>query len=129
MGLKIKITERESGIFIVLLKGSIDSSTYEEMEAAIRPVLTPSTKAIVLNMGEVDYITSMGIKVVMDTKKAVGEQRGIFMMIDLQPQVKNVFEIVKLYPTLNIFENIEEADRYLLELQKKEIERRKRELK
>jgi len=129
VGLTIKITEREAGIFIILLKGSIDSSTYENMDSAIRSVLTSSTKAIILNMGEVDYITSMGIKVVMDTKKSVEEHRGIFMMIDLQPQVKNVFEIVKLYPTLNIFENIDEADRYLLELQKKDIERRRRELK
>jgi hypothetical protein len=52
------------------------------------------------------------------------------MMINLQPQVAKVFEIVKALPDFNIFTSAEEADEYLFNIQKKmeEKEEEKKEL-
>ena len=40
-------------------------------------------------------------------------------MVNLQPQIKKVFDIVKALPEQQIFTSIEEMDNYLKEIQRK----------
>jgi anti-sigma B factor antagonist len=125
MPLKVTVVKKQEGVFMVAPLGSVDSTTYTELDAKIKSVLTPALKVLVLNMAGVGYITSMGISVVFKAKKAVEEKGGTFMMTDLQPQIKQVFEIIKALPTMSVFASIEEADEYLAEMQRREIEKRR----
>ncbi len=75
-------------------------------------------------MEAVTYISSMGLNVMLKAKKYVEKNGGIFIITNLQPQVKKVFEIVAALPSLKVFASMEEADNYLAEIQRKEIERR-----
>jgi sigma-B regulation protein RsbU (phosphoserine phosphatase) len=47
------------------------------------------------------------------------------MLVNPQPQVRKVFEIVKALPFETIFRNIEEADAYLSKIQRDETEKGK----
>jgi hypothetical protein len=40
-------------------------------------------------------------------------------LTNLQPQIRKVFEIIQALPSLNIFESVEELDRYLAAMQRK----------
>ena len=121
MALVVNITKKEAGVYFVLLKGSIDSETYQDLDAKLKGIIAQSAKVVVLNMGYVSYISSMGIGVMIKTKKAIEDMRGSFIMTNLQPQIKRVFEVVKALPGMHIFESVEEADDYLDSIQKGEI--------
>ena len=121
MALSVKITKQNNGA-VAELTGSLDTDTYPELENSVNPLISdPGVKVIVLNLQGLSYISSMGLGVVIKLKKAVEEKNGIFLMTNLQPQIKKVFEVVKALPGMTIFANIEEADRYLDKIQSGEI--------
>jgi len=123
MALLIKVYEREEGVFVAALTGSLDSSTYEELEEKVTPFLMQTTRALLLDLKGLEYISSMGVSVVLKAKKAIEGFGNSFLMINMQPQIKTVFEIIKALPAIALFENIEEADAYLTEMQRRAKER------
>jgi len=122
MPLSVNVHEKQSGSYVVSPVGSIDSLTYVDLEQAVDPVLASSPRVVVLNFSGVDYVSSRGISVIFKIKKAVEGGGGSFLMTDLQPQIKKVFEIIRALPSMNIFSSEEEADAYLAEMQRRALE-------
>ena len=120
--LKITVKEKEPNVYVATLFGSLDTTTYAQLEEGLQPILTHFTKAIVLNMAGVDYISSMGIGTVFKLTKTMKDNGGVLLVTDLQPQIKKVFDTVKAMPLEAIFSSVEEADEYLKEIQKKYFE-------
>ncbi|MDD5495954.1 MAG: STAS domain-containing protein [Candidatus Omnitrophica bacterium] len=123
MSLEINVAKGKESSFTVSLTGSLDSETYMELKKSLEPVLVPSTKNLILNMSGVDYISSSGVGVILETKKMVEKNGGAFLMTNLRPQIKKVFDIMKAIPNMNIFASVEEADAYLSEMQRREREK------
>ncbi len=86
-------------------------------------IIGEQTKAVVFNMGGVDYISSLGIGLVMKTKKALESMGATFAMISLQPQIKKVFDAMKILPIIDIFDDMPEADKYIDQIIKEELEK------
>lgn len=126
MSLEIVIENKPNGICIIKPFGHLDTETYTIFENKIKPCLNPETKYMVLNMENVDYISSAGLNTIFNAKKTIESQGGNFILTNLQPQVKQVFEIIKALPKFAVFNSIEEADRYFDSIQKKEMEKQKR---
>ena len=123
MPLKIEVVKKEKETVIVRPFGAIDSSSYEEFEQRIQPLLIPAIKNLILDMAGVDYISSMGVSAIIKTKKTLDANKASLLIINLQPQIKAVFEVIKALPNMRIFKGIEEADAYLDRIQRQKIER------
>jgi anti-anti-sigma factor len=117
------IIERQKGSYIVTLEGRLDGNTYYQFEERIGPLLSSSPKLLILDLEKLDYISSMGIRSIVNARKVVESQDGHVMLIKLQPQIQKVFEIVNALPNGLIFANVKEADEYFDFVQKKEIEK------
>jgi anti-sigma B factor antagonist len=113
------------GVYNVTPKGSIDSDTYMILQKKLGEIMRPTPRMMVFDMRDVDYISSMGLKVLLDAKNGVESGGGMLLMVNLKPQITKVFDIVKAIPSNNIFANREELDRYLAEMQRKEIDKGK----
>ena len=125
MSLNVIVTSRKTGVYIVKPEGRLDSETYPVLDEKIATLLEPATRVLILDMSELDYISSAGVRVVFKTKKSLNESGGEFMMTNLKPQIRKVFEIINALPTFSIFKNVDEADAYLDAMQRKEIEKQK----
>jgi len=84
--------------------------------------LQDKAKVLVFNMEDVTYVSSMGISVILRSKRTVEDNSGTFIMMNLQPKVKKVFDIIKALPVHNIFTGREELDRYLARMQQQDSE-------
>lgn len=124
MNLDIKIIKKKDYVYSVVLKGSIDSETYQRLEEELKEIIDERTKAVIFDMGNVSYISSIGIKVMIDTKKALEKNNAAFAMINLQPQIKKVFDATKILPMFDIFEDMPEANKYIDQIIKEEIEKK-----
>jgi anti-sigma B factor antagonist len=124
MSLTVKVEKRAEGVYTVIPNGRIDSETCFLFEEKIKPVINAGTKALILDMADLDYINSSGLGVIFYAKKNIENSKGTFLLMNLQPQIKKVFEIVKALPETPIFKNIEEVDEYLDVIQQKEIEKK-----
>ena len=125
MAFSVKIENREAGTCLMALEGRLDANTYLSLEEKIDSLSSSKMKALILDLGKLSYISSAGVRVILKARKMMAASSGKFVMTNLQPQIRKVFEIVNALPNTPIFESIEEADRYLDIMQKGEIEKQK----
>jgi anti-anti-sigma factor len=102
------------------LGGQLDTHTYLRADAELEPVLTdPSVTLLVLDLGDLDYISSAGLRTVFKARKALGSRGGKVLVANPQPQIRKVFDLVKAVPFSEIFSSTAEADAYLDAMQKR----------
>lgn len=118
--LDIKINEKSTGVFLIELAGPLDTYTHVEFDEKMESIFLPSVKAILLEMGKVDYVSSMGIGSIFKIRKFAKEHNAQFAIANLQPQIKRIFDTVQAMPQEAIFKSLEEMDAYLDQIQKKQ---------
>ncbi len=121
MSLDIKVTKKMDYVYMVELAGSLDVETHQLLDAELKELIDDKTKAVILDMASLEYISSIGIRTVIWAKKALKEKDASFSMINFQPQIKKVFEAMKILPMFNIFDNMPEADMYIDQMIKDEM--------
>ncbi len=109
----------------VVVSGRLDSDTAPQLEAAIVQHLRSKPRNVLIDFQHLDYISSAGLRVVTLALKTMRSYGGNLQLARMQPQVKKVFDIVRLVPVNQIFTSIEELDDYLDKMQKDELERLK----
>lgn len=118
MPLEIKVKEKEPGVIDVILRGNLDTSTYESLEKEMEQAVAKSPQIIVLDLEKLEYISSMGLRVIAKTKKLLQASDGELMIVNIKPHIKEVFDIVKALPAQQIFRDMDELDKYLIARQK-----------
>jgi len=105
--------QKAQGIFIVSVTGSLDSNTYKQFEQKIDGLLGEATELIVFNLESLTYLSSAGVRVFLKTRKVIKSSGGQVRFLNLQPQIRRVFEIINAIPSMQIFESTADLDRYL----------------
>jgi anti-anti-sigma factor len=111
MALEITIAEKERNVYVVTPKGEINTETYQLLEKQTKEV-SARARAIIFEMGQVAYVSSMGLSVLFRIKLAVEERSGMIALVNMQPQVQMVFDTMKILSP-QIFASLTEADDYL----------------
>lgn len=117
MSIDINVNQKEAGVYMVSVAGSIDGTTSSELQEQIDELLELKVSAIVLDLEDLKFMSSVGVGLINSTKNKLKEQGGNFAMVNLQPQIKKVFEIMSLLPIMNVFNDIDELDDYLSKIQ------------
>ncbi len=119
MSLSIEITPAGNGNQRVALAGRLDTHTYADLDAQLVPVLESSIHSLVLDLEGLDYISSAGVRSIFKARKALAARGGKVVVVNPQPQIQKVFDVVKAVPLDEIFRSVEEADAYLDAMQQK----------
>ena len=119
MAIKINIIKKEAGHFVVAVEGRLDSETAPQCEAEIKHLLAPSTKVLTFDLKHLDYISSMGLRVIMTAMKTIAQQKGRVVVRNAQPPIAKVLDIAGLIPG-DIAESERSADIFLDAIQRKE---------
>ena len=110
---------RENGNQRVEVGGRLDTHTYSELDDRLTLVLPAKVQSLVLDLAQLDYISSAGVRSIFRARKLLSARSGTLVIANAQPQVQKVFDIVKAVPLSEIFRSVEEADAYLDRIQKK----------
>jgi anti-sigma B factor antagonist len=126
MPLDIKIQndtgKQGTGVITVKLAGSLDTATAPQLAEQLAPVLARSTKDIVFDLAELKFISSAGLRVFASARKMLKERGGQVSFVHMQPQIHEVFEIMKSLPGVAVFKDIEELDQYLAARQRSHLQ-------
>ena len=106
----------------VYVEGRVDTASAPDLEKEIQPLLDGAVKQLVFDLEGLEFITSAGIRVIMAARKRIAEREGSCLLVNLQPQIEKVLEIVKALPNVNIFATVKELDDYLLAQQQKVVD-------
>ena len=122
MNLTIQVGPRQSGAQLVTLAGRLDTNTHAELDDALAPLLASKIHSLVLDLAELNYISSAGVRSIFKARKALAGHGGKVLVARLQPQIQKVFDVVKAVPLDEIFSSVAEADAYLDAMQRKVVE-------
>ncbi len=122
MSLQIQIEQPKPGLYQVELDGRLDTDTSQELEKRLEDVLSKDLRAVRFEMSRLNYLSSMGIRVLFKTFKALRQKKAMFLMANLQPQIKKVLEIAQALPPQTVFASVQEADEYYDAMQKKVLD-------
>lgn len=118
MSLQIASSERKPLLYELSLSGRLDATTYLQLEQKLDMLMATPVKGIVLELGKLDYISSMGLRVLLKALKDLKAKNALFLVTNMQPQVKKVFEIAQTLPGESLFSSVAEADAYYDAIQK-----------
>ncbi len=101
------------GPMTVTLNGSLDTATAPQLERELAPVLAGLVKDIVFDLAQLKFISSAGLRVFSMARKQLKERGGQAGFVNLQPQISEVFAIMKSLSGVNVFKDVAELDQYL----------------
>ena len=104
---------------LVKLVGRFDTLTAPQGEKELQPVVAGSAKYVIFDLAGLTFISSAGLRVLLGTRKALAARGAQLHLINLQPQIAKVLDIVKALPGINVFKSLTEMDEYLAAMQRK----------
>lgn len=105
----------------VWLEGRLDAASFGEFDEALRDItpLVDNGGTLIVDLSALDYISSAGLRSLAQLRKQMHDRAGRVLLLNPQPQVKKVFEIVKAVPVAEVFASVAELDQYLDHMQRK----------
>ena len=119
MSLDIVITPVANNGIRISIAGSLDSNTAPELQQSIDAEINESISTTIMDFKDLDFLSSAGLRIIFKTKKIMDNSGGKFFLVNLQPQIKKVFEIIKALDGMNVFKDHDEMDEYLTVMQDK----------
>jgi len=95
-----------TGTVTVKLTGSLDTSTAPDLERQLTPVLAEPIKDLVFDLAALKFISSAGLRIFSSARKKIKEHGGQASFVNMQPQIQEVFEIIKSLPGVAVFESV-----------------------
>ena len=89
-----------------------------DLDRALEPVLDSALKVLVFDLSGLEYISSAGLRTLFRAQKSMKARAGKVLMLNPQPPVQKVFDIVKAADVQQVFRNVAELDAYLDAMQK-----------
>jgi anti-sigma B factor antagonist len=123
MPLEIQV-QQQADTATVKLTGSLDTATAPELERQLAPALAGPVKDLVFDLAQLKFISSAGLRVFSAARKQIKERGGQTSFVNMQPQIQEVFEIMKALPGVAVFKNLAELDSYLAARQRLHQENR-----
>jgi len=101
----------------VALVGALNTDTAPDFEQRLLAVLQDGHELTVLDMKELDYISSAGLRVIFKAAKQAKAAGQRVAAANRKPHIDKVFEILKALPDMTVFANEAELDDYLTAMQ------------
>jgi len=100
---------KENSTLVATVKGRLDALTSPEFEKNLLGLVAKGELSILLDLREVEYISSAGLRSILATAKKLNKQNGELRISGLQGSVRDVFQMSGFYSIFRIFESAEEA--------------------
>ena len=99
----------QNTISVIKVGGYIDTTTSSELEHALGEILKSESYHIIIDLGNVDYISSAGWGIFISEIKGIREKGGDLKLVKMIPEVYEVFELLEFHYILKSFDTIEDA--------------------
>lgn len=106
--MKTTIT-KDNGITIFSLSGRLDSNSAPQFEDELQTYLTSPCSHLIFDFNDLEYISSAGLRVILNTAKAYRECPFDFITCAMQDHVQEVFEISGFDTFITIYKSIDQS--------------------
>ncbi|MEJ2636281.1 MAG: STAS domain-containing protein [Calditrichia bacterium] len=104
-----EVAGSQNQVSIIKVGGFIDTTTSSEVERALNSLLKQNRYNVVIDLGNVDYISSAGWGIFISEIKSIREQNGDLKLVRMIPDVYEIFELLEFHHILDVYDSVEEA--------------------
>ena len=105
------MTESLEGFEILRPAHSLDVTKIDGFRQALDRALKKRPRGIILDCKKVDMIDSAGLGVLVQSMKKLRQNSGRFVLVNLNKNVSNLFQITRLYKHFDIYQDLQEFAR------------------
>ncbi len=115
--LQVYSREKREGLFVLKPVGSINTITSQSLQEIVERICTAKPNILMFDLKRVDFINSKGLRVILKVYRVINAQGGRVVLMNFQPHIREVFEIINALPEQRIFASWREFDNYLETMQ------------
>lgn len=93
------------GFAIMAINGRLDAVSAPAAEAELNKTIDAGASRLVINLSNMDYISSAGLRLLLASLKKTNLQKGKIVLCGLRPSVREVFEISGLLSVFQVAED------------------------
>jgi len=106
----MEITERRTAEIVTLsLSGKLDTTTAKTFEEKILAQIESGDRRFVIDLAQLDYISSAGLRVFILASKRLNSANGKMVLCALKVPVKEVFDIAGFSSIFSVYGSHDEA--------------------
>ena len=94
---------------LVKAVGRIDSNTAPSLEEAFNEIIENGKSGIVFDMAEVDFISSRGLWVLLETQKACKKDKGKLVLVNVSEDMQQSLDLAGVKHFIEIFDDLTAA--------------------
>ena len=85
--------ENEGSVTVAVLVGRLDGNTAAIVQTEILPKIHATEPRVILDLSLLDYISSAGLRSLLDLAKKIRTKAGKLVVADMKDQIREIFEI------------------------------------
>jgi len=86
-------SKKQDGFVEYKLEGRLDTRNYPETEKKLMEDIENGERVMLLDLSKLNYISSSGLRVLLMVLKKLHALKGSIVLLGLQDQIKEIFEI------------------------------------
>jgi anti-sigma B factor antagonist len=112
--MEMNYNELDNGIGLIKLSGELDIIGVGEIETKFTGYCAGENVRVVVDLSEVDFLASIGIRLLVLTAKSVATRGGKMVLLNPIPEVHDVLEITGIPAIIPIYAQLESAETVLM---------------
>ena len=101
--------EKRSDLRIFTVSGKLDAENSAALERRLNDSIRLEEENIIVNLGQLDYISSAGLRVLLSAAKALSQKSRKIKIANLQEQVQEVFSLTGFSQIFEVFADLEKC--------------------
>ena len=85
--------ERYGSTLVAKAENRVDGANAKAFQDDLESAIEESDRVVILNLEDLSYISSAGLRVILLTAKALGRQQAKFAVCSLSDQVQEIFQV------------------------------------
>ena len=102
-------TQEYKRVAVLSITGRIDSATSSEFEAALQEVIGKGKRNLILDMSQVEFLSSSGLRVLVTTLKSLRKTGGELCIAQPSQRARAAIDIAGLDVLFKFFDDRESA--------------------
>ena len=102
-------TRYEGGVPVLVLSGRLNQGTADALHSAAMEAVEQADKGLIVDMGGVDFIASVGIRALIRPAQSLSMKGGKLAIANLSPKLSEFFSLTGLDQTFSVYETVADA--------------------
>lgn len=107
--LEVDVSGIREGVALVVLRGELDFASGESLSSALADVVARSPNRVVVDLTELRFIDSSGVKMLLAAATAIEADGGAMILAAPTLPVRRALEILRIVDTLPVVSDRDEA--------------------